>query len=65
MSYPLSSTPIPVQVNLSDCDTVSETEDLSESLDVEDEKLAQYMDLHSLNIYRRACARLDNMKAGR
>ena len=64
-SFVLSSTPIPVQVDLSDSDTVSETEDLSESIDEEDEKLAKYMDMHSLNVYRRACTRLDLMKAGR
>ena len=64
MSYPLSSTPIPVQVDLYDSDPPSESEDLSESIDEEDEILAKCMDMHSLNIYRRACTRLDLMKAG-
>ena len=65
MSYILPSTPIPVQVDLSDSDTLSETEDLSASIDEEDAKLAKCMDLQSLNIYRRACTRLDLMKAGK
>ena len=58
---PMSSTPIPIMWSLSDS---SDTEDLSISSELEDEELAKYMDLHSLNMYRRACAKLDCMKEG-
>ncbi len=58
---PLSSTPIPIMWSLSDS---SDTEDLSISSVAEDEELAKYMDLHSLNVYRRACTKLDCMKEG-